>query len=86
MSEQPVPNCATADPDLFFPETTAEYKVKVPLAKKICSGCPVVVACFMQAMSDGSPGIWGGTTEAERKGYKYNSRSKKIYLDSITMK
>lgn len=77
-------NCITADPDLFFPENNDEYKVKVPLAKKICIGCPVAVACVTTAIENNYPGVWGGTTESERKGLKYNARSKKIFLDRLS--
>jgi WhiB family redox-sensing transcriptional regulator len=56
--------CIGADPDLFFPgkgrnDDCAE-------AKAICAGCPVRDECLEAGMSQDF-GIWGGTTERERR-------------------
>lgn len=59
--------CATADPDLFFPEpdTTAE---RIAEAKQICAGCPVRQACLEDAVRRGeSDAICGGLTGVERR-------------------
>lgn len=50
--------------DLFFPE---EGHNTLP-AKKVCDGCPVVSACLEYALETGQRyGVWGGTSEKERK-------------------
>lgn len=58
--------CATADPDLFFPEpdTPAEEIAK---AKQVCDGCPVKQACLEDAIRRGErDAICGGLTAKER--------------------
>jgi WhiB family redox-sensing transcriptional regulator len=56
--------CAGADPDLFFPPQGGSSRV----AKQICESCPVRVDCFAYGMANGEIyGIWGGTTEDERR-------------------
>lgn len=58
--------CATADPDLFFPEkdTPAE---RISEAKQICAACPVRQACLEDAIRRGEPdAICGGLTPAQR--------------------
>jgi WhiB family redox-sensing transcriptional regulator len=58
--------CATADPDLFFPEpgTPAE---RIAEAKQICARCPVRQACLEDALRRGEPdAICGGLTARER--------------------
>ena len=57
--------CAKEDPELFFPERTASARE----AKAVCNGCPVRPQCADYAAA--SPvmlvGVWGGTTESERR-------------------
>lgn len=36
-------------------------------AKKICSQCPVRLICLADALRRRESGVWGGTTEDERK-------------------
>jgi len=36
-------------------------------AKAICEVCPVKIMCLDYAVSAGMQGVWGGTTESERK-------------------
>jgi WhiB family redox-sensing transcriptional regulator len=36
-------------------------------AKAICSVCPVKIRCLDYAVSAGMHGVWGGTTDSERK-------------------
>jgi WhiB family redox-sensing transcriptional regulator len=36
-------------------------------AKQICAGCPVVEPCLDFAMRTNAEGVWGGTTETERR-------------------
>jgi WhiB family redox-sensing transcriptional regulator len=57
--------CAQTDPELFFPD---RGKPSVE-AKLVCRRCPAAAACLEFALN--SPirvqGVWGGTTEKERR-------------------
>ncbi|MEV6234923.1 WhiB family transcriptional regulator [Saccharopolyspora shandongensis] len=59
------PECAETDPDVFSPEPGRRDLVKV--AKAICGRCPIAAACRENAIRSGEHGIWGGTTESERR-------------------
>jgi WhiB family transcriptional regulator, redox-sensing transcriptional regulator len=61
--------CLHADPDLFFPVGTAGPALRqVDEAKRICRTCLVRTPCLTWALDHGtSAGIWGGTTEEERR-------------------
>jgi WhiB family transcriptional regulator, redox-sensing transcriptional regulator len=61
--------CLHADPDLFFPVGTAGPALRqVEKARRVCLACPVRVPCLEWALSEGvSSGVWGGTTEEERR-------------------
>ena len=61
--------CRREDPELFFP---AELAGLVPLeqisaARDVCSRCPVRPSCLSYAVRIRPDGVWGGTTEAERR-------------------
>ena len=57
--------CATADPDLFFPE---DSRSPVTEAKDICAGCPVRPECLQYSLDAAEEfGVWGGLTEKERR-------------------
>jgi WhiB family redox-sensing transcriptional regulator len=57
--------CRHADPDLFFPNQGD----RVSPALQVCARCPVRTACLEYALAAGPRlrGIWGGTTENERR-------------------
>lgn len=56
--------CATADPELFFPQPGADSTV----ARAICRTCPVRRQCLEYALVTGQRhGIWGGMTESQRR-------------------
>ena len=61
--------CRDADPDLFFPGGGIRSAwAQVRMAKLICRGCPVSIACLSWALAtDQEHGIWGGLTEDERR-------------------
>jgi WhiB family redox-sensing transcriptional regulator len=60
--------CATADPEIFFPEQGKGNKhEQVRQAKAICAGCPIAMQCLAEAIAENHDGIWGGTTVNERK-------------------
>jgi WhiB family redox-sensing transcriptional regulator len=56
--------CNGLDPAIFFPESEDDCDE----AKGICAECPVRVACLEHALaSREKDGVWGGTTEKERR-------------------
>ena len=61
--------CRGEDPDLFFPITAEGPSARqVTMAKAVCSRCTVQRQCLNFAMeSRQDHGVWGGTTEDERK-------------------
>lgn len=62
------PACADpeqVDPEVFFP--VSEEDERVGQAKAICAGCPVVESCLQFALRTGVEGVWGGTTDQERR-------------------
>ncbi|MEU1465720.1 WhiB family transcriptional regulator [Streptomyces sp. NPDC005727] len=70
--------CRHEDPDLFFPiGTTGPSQVQAQQAKAVCGGCPVREQCLDWALDTGqSIGIWGGTTETERRALRRRVRSR----------
>jgi WhiB family redox-sensing transcriptional regulator len=63
--------CRHADPDLFFPIGTAGPALaQIDQAKRVCQDCPVRTPCLCWALDHAwALGIWGGTTEEERRMY-----------------
>jgi WhiB family redox-sensing transcriptional regulator len=61
--------CRDADPDLFFPVgPTGPALRQVDEAKRICGSCPAQARCLAWALDHGvTDGVWGGTTEDERR-------------------
>jgi WhiB family redox-sensing transcriptional regulator len=61
--------CRSADPDLFFPISSAgPAQRQIARAKLICAGCGVRQECLDFAVShDQTHGIWGGTTPEDRQ-------------------
>lgn len=54
------------DPELFQPVSELA-RAQINRAKEICRGCPIQGSCLQHAMRRGEHGIWGGTTEGERR-------------------
>jgi WhiB family transcriptional regulator, redox-sensing transcriptional regulator len=61
--------CRQADPELFFPVSTAQGPARrqAEAAKAICAQCPVRAMCLTYALEVMPEGIWGGTTSEERR-------------------
>ncbi|MEV6409121.1 MULTISPECIES: WhiB family transcriptional regulator [Streptomyces] len=63
--------CLTEDPDLFFPVggvDSGPATIQTDEAKAVCRHCPVTRRCLAWAVDAGPvEGIWGGTTEGERR-------------------
>ncbi|GGM79424.1 transcriptional regulator WhiB2 [Longimycelium tulufanense] len=58
--------CAVStNPDLWFPEGNHKSE---RLAKVVCHNCPVKIPCLRWALNNKEKwGVWGGTTERERR-------------------
>ncbi|MDX3095571.1 WhiB family transcriptional regulator [Streptomyces sp. ME01-24h] len=61
--------CREEDPELFFPISgSGPGLAQIAEAKAVCLRCPVTRQCLAWALTAGRlDGIWGGTTEAERR-------------------
>lgn len=61
--------CRRLDGELFFPVSSRgpDYEIRVAEAKRVCRGCPVRSDCLDYALTIRPQGIWGGTTEDERR-------------------
>jgi WhiB family redox-sensing transcriptional regulator len=58
--------CRGLDVEIFYPPT--EDDLDAAEAKEICAECPVRQACLEHALAHREhEGIWGGTTERERR-------------------
>jgi WhiB family transcriptional regulator, redox-sensing transcriptional regulator len=63
--------CRDVDPDLFFPLGTSGASLpQIEEAKQICRTCPVCGPCLRWALQSGDAGVWGGTTEDERRTHR----------------
>ena len=59
--------CAGISFPLFFPNPETPLS-QVEKAKAVCASCPVAEECLEYALETNQvSGIWGGTTEDERK-------------------
>ena len=78
MSWRERATCRDVDPDLFFPIGTAGLAlVQIDEAKAVCARCPVRERCLQWALDVGQvEGIWGGTTESERRATRRRSARK----------
>jgi WhiB family redox-sensing transcriptional regulator len=72
--------CKDMDVNEFFPEGPINRK-KVAELKAVCATCPIINECLTVALHNNEYGIWGGTTEFERKNIK-----RKMKLISIPLK
>ena len=72
--------CRNADPELFFPVGTAGPASRQTLeAKRLCRSCPVQIPCLAWALEHRvSDGVWGGTTEDERRASRGRTRKTRI--------
>lgn len=74
IKDEEVPLCAETDPEAFFTQDI-EFEGKIVAssyydesgAKKICGSCSYKVECLLFAIKNNEMGIWGGTTENERR-------------------
>lgn len=63
--------CRMLPPDMFFPRRGHETAT----AKAVCATCPVCAECLDAALRRGEKfGIWGGTSERERRAMRRQIR------------
>lgn len=55
--------CAGLDTDTFYALEEGQQRQ----AKAVCKSCPVIADCLTHALANNEEGIWGGTTENERR-------------------
>ncbi|HVF06071.1 MAG TPA: WhiB family transcriptional regulator [Frankiaceae bacterium] len=70
--------CRDEDPELFFPiGTTGPAAQQVEDAKAVCQRCDVVSDCLQWALETGQDaGVWGGTSEEERRAIKRRANAR----------
>lgn len=58
--------CLVENPEVMYGESSAQRE-----ARAICRRCPVVIECLAEALDEEPQlGVWGGTTERERRRLK----------------
>lgn len=74
--------CKDTDPELFFPVgTTGQALLQIDRAKEVCGECPVKVRCLDFAIeTNQDSGIWGGTSEEERRDIRRRIAARKKAL------
>jgi WhiB family redox-sensing transcriptional regulator len=64
--------CKEIGGDIFFPTTEHDTAKE---AKQVCAMCPVSLECLAYALTFSAvDGVWGGTTERERRRMKRGKR------------
>jgi WhiB family redox-sensing transcriptional regulator len=92
MSDAEAPPCSESFPDAFFPEEVEDANGKVISssykheyeAKLICAECPLRIQCLTFALENNEPGIWGGTTDNERRLMKRTKRDPETHTMYIS--
>ncbi|WP_031517403.1 WhiB family transcriptional regulator [Streptomyces sp. NRRL F-5123] len=78
--------CLREDPDLFFPigsVNSAVALLQTEEAKAVCRRCSVTRQCLAWAMDVGHvEGIWGGTTEGERRAMRRRAAHEREATDA----
>jgi WhiB family transcriptional regulator, redox-sensing transcriptional regulator len=66
--------CRPEAPELFLPVDQAGPAPleRISEAKTVCGRCPVCLSCLSHAVMTRQDGIWGGTTEAERRAMRHS--------------
>ena len=62
--------CAEVDPELFFPDKGGSAKA----AKNVCARCDVRDQCLAWALEHTEAGVWGMTSDTERRDMKKKIR------------
>lgn len=62
------PVCADYSPRVFFPDRRDVRAINY--AKNLCRRCPLVDPCLRAALDRGEHGVWGATSDDDRKRMK----------------
>ncbi|WP_331762338.1 WhiB family transcriptional regulator (plasmid) [Streptomyces sp. NBC_01527] len=75
----PRPACEDEDPELFFPiGNTGPALLQIEEAKAVCRRCPRMVSCLEGALErNEDSGVWGGTSEDERRSLRRRQARKR---------
>jgi WhiB family redox-sensing transcriptional regulator len=63
--------CAERDPEVFYPEKGERSEPAIA----ICRQCPVRRACLDYALDHNEYGVWGGTSETQRRQIRAKRRN-----------
>jgi WhiB family redox-sensing transcriptional regulator len=64
LAWQGLARCLEVDPEIFFPERGGSSRA----ARAVCTQCEVRIECLKYALANREQfGIWGGTSERERR-------------------
>ena len=67
--------CTEVDPEIFFPERGGSSKA----ARAVCNRCEVRMQCLEYALNNKEQfGIWGGTSERERRRLRRERTARKL--------
>ncbi|MDQ4149349.1 MAG: WhiB family transcriptional regulator [Actinomycetota bacterium] len=79
MSWQVRARCVEVDPEIFFPERGGSSRA----ARAVCNECSVRIECLKYALANREQfGIWGGTSERERRRLRRLSPARNVTLAS----
>lgn len=70
--------CGQTDPELFFPERGTNPRDAIA----ICMTCDVRRQCLEWALRNGETGVWGGTTDRERRRMLRAAPGQPVLLDA----
>ncbi len=60
--------CRGEDPELFFPIAAQGSALsQISAARAVCRRCAVTAMCLAYALQTSQAGVWGGTTQEERR-------------------
>jgi len=57
--------CVHVDASVFYPRQ--RIRSAIDYAKQICACCPIAIECRDYALAHDLDGVWGGTTQDERR-------------------
>jgi WhiB family redox-sensing transcriptional regulator len=79
--------CGGVDPELFFPVAKAAGSAvrQAEAAKAVCGRCAVRANCLSYALETRPEGIWGGTTEEERRAKRGSWVRRASWLSGATV-
>lgn len=75
--------CTKVDPDLFFPEGPGSMQQEDEV-KNVCYGCQFAVTCFKTAYDEKYEGVWGASSERDRRRMRKNPTALKVHLKLLT--